>query len=353
MKFIQEPRVSLRTNLVGLTIVGSFVIGTIIAAIFFIGGMSTASDSAASNVCVSSASAVNTSSNPFGSLVSGDTILLNGVFRVNNNYTVHSNKAITIIVDGSSARLRIFKNRRLVLGAGSSIILRNGGRLGSTGGCKASAKIFFGSVQVANCSGASGLPSFGSVNTAGGLLPTGSVLPVSWLRVEAESYGEDQVQVKWSTASEENNSHFIIEYSEDAENWIEGLQVGSKAANGMSNTILEYREMHHPPAYLSKLFYRIKQIDFDGEFDYSSVVLFEMKQKDQVVISTLGGSKIKVNVKSENHGESNIRVYSQNGTMVLTDVVEGSKTLSLPKPGIYIIEVGEGADLQRLKHMVL
>jgi hypothetical protein len=78
-----------------------------------------------------------------------------------------------------------------------------------------------------------------------------------------------------------------------------------------------------------------------------------MEQKDKVIISTLGDSKIKINVQSEDYSQSNIRVYSQDGKIVLTEVVEGSKILSLPKPGLYIVEVGEGAAIQRIKHVVL
>jgi hypothetical protein len=197
------------------------------------------------------------------------------------------------------------------------------------------------------------VPSFASINTSGVLQSPGLGLPVSWLQVEAQSYGEGQVQLKWSTASEENNNYFSIEYSEDAENWIEGPKVKSKATNGVSNAVLNYSEMHYPPTYLSKVFYKIKQTDFDGKVDYSTIVLLEIDQKYQVVISTLGGSKIRVNVQSENDKQLNIRVYSRSGTMVLSDVFEESKILHLPEPGLYIVEVGNGADIQRFKHMVL
>lgn len=351
MNFIQEPRVSLQTNFMRYAIVGAVLLSAIIGAVLFLGGMGASSDSEAATVTVSSSTSVNSGNNPFGSLGTGDTMMINGSFNVNADYTVHANNAITVIVDGSNAKLKVFKNRKLVLGAGSSIVLLNGGSLESTGNCQSSAEIYFGSVLVANCPGSSTVFSFANINSAGIISGVGS-LPVSWLKVDARVYSEGQVQVRWSTASEENNNRFIVEYSEDGESWLEGPNVDSKAVNGNSVETLDYQEMHYPPAYLSKIYYRIKQIDFDGKFDYSDVVQLKLTQKDKVVVSTLGESKIKLNVSSEASSQT-LRIFSQEGTLLVNGQVEANKVLTLPKPGLYIIEVGEGEERQRIKHMVL
>ncbi|MBE0572829.1 MAG: T9SS type A sorting domain-containing protein [Ignavibacteriaceae bacterium] len=79
---------------------------------------------------------------------------------------------------------------------------------------------------------------------------------------------ENGILLKWTTATESNNSGFSIERSTDKLNFNEVTFV-----NGRGTTIevsdYEYVDVISAPG---KYYYRLKQIDFDGSFNYSNIV---------------------------------------------------------------------------------
>ncbi len=93
-------------------------------------------------------------------------------------------------------------------------------------------------------------------------------LPVTWLKIAAKRVLETEAAITWSTGSEINNSHFEIESSSDFKNW---KTIGKVTGNGNSNMVRDYqfidKEAIHPIIH-----YRIKQVDFDGNYEYSNIV---------------------------------------------------------------------------------
>jgi len=69
--------------------------------------------------------------------------------------------------------------------------------------------------------------------------------------------------LNWSTASEQNSDYFQIERSSDGLNWV---VVDRIKANGNSNSNIEY-EFTDDISDLNG-YYRLKQVDFDGKFEY-------------------------------------------------------------------------------------
>lgn len=351
MMLSQEPRVEQRLSLSKLTIVSASVLGAVAIVLFFFTGFLKSEDSSAAAVQVGVSTSVQASNNPFSSLSSGDSIIIKGQFLVNADYTTHSNNDIVIIVDGSNAELRVYKNRKLELGANSAIILQNGGTLTSTGNCVETAEIYLGGSLVSNCPGTGTSLSFSDINSAGGL-NTGSQLPVSWLQVGGVALAKGEAEISWSTASEINNSHFIIQYSENGENWIDAQRVESKAIGGNSTEILEYSVVHLVSSFIPELFYRILQQDFDGTTDHSEVFRVEFKTEDQVTIATLGDNKVKLIMDRDNVTEAIVNVFTKDGQLIQQITVDGSAEVKLPTPGLYIFEVNHGPKTQVIKHIV-
>jgi len=91
-------------------------------------------------------------------------------------------------------------------------------------------------------------------------------LPVTFIAVDA-TLVRDDVVITWSTAQEENNDYFEIEKSIDAKSW---SYVGSVEGAGNSNSVIKYEFVDNAKADL--VYYRIKQVDYDGQFAYSDVV---------------------------------------------------------------------------------
>ena len=65
------------------------------------------------------------------------------------------------------------------------------------------------------------------------------VLPVSLLSFTSERSLE-AITLKWSTISEANNSHFIVQASENGSIWKDLGEVASSAPNGNSNELINY-----------------------------------------------------------------------------------------------------------------
>jgi hypothetical protein len=97
-----------------------------------------------------------------------------------------------------------------------------------------------------------------------------SVLPVKWLSYEVKDEKAGN-HLKWSTASESNNLQFEVEKSADGILW---KQLSIVKAKGNSNQRTDYDYMD-PLKTAAKTYYRIKQVDMDGRFEYSKILYVE------------------------------------------------------------------------------
>ncbi len=92
-------------------------------------------------------------------------------------------------------------------------------------------------------------------------------LPVELISFNAY-YTKNIITLNWQTATEINSYCFEIERSNDNTNWV---KVGSVNAGGNSNKVLNY-EYFDNISTEGKYYYRLKQIDIDGSFKYTSIV---------------------------------------------------------------------------------
>lgn len=93
------------------------------------------------------------------------------------------------------------------------------------------------------------------------------VLPVTFLDFSA-SVKKSGVELIWKTASETNNDFFTIERSTDGFSYV---PLATMDGSGNSNEIVSYFFMDENPVQ-GLAYYRIKQTDFDGNFDYSQTL---------------------------------------------------------------------------------
>ncbi|UXP32308.1 T9SS type A sorting domain-containing protein [Reichenbachiella agarivorans] len=102
-------------------------------------------------------------------------------------------------------------------------------------------------------------------------------LPVDLLYFNASwSQSSKSASLTWATTTEIFNDYFSVERSDDG---IDYYEIARVAGHGNSNTKIEYI-YHDFTVQSSTSYYRLKQVDFDGEFEYF----------DQVRLSTYGGS---------------------------------------------------------------
>lgn len=242
----------------------------------------------------------------------------------------------------------------LYLSADSYIYLYNNGEVDAYS-CSGKKQLYFGGTLTATCNGSSTTSSsttyntFGDIRTAGGIGANGPV-PVTWLNYEAKEVNEG-VQINWSTATELDNSHFEIEFSTDAENWVFVDMVTSKAENGRSEAILEYTYLHNMPVS-GKVYYRIKQVDFDNDFEYTEVMAVEINNRPQVTIGTQGEGKVTLTSEFVANETVEVSVFDLSGNMITTVNITDVATLQLEKSKIYVFEFKKNNNVEVVKHFV-
>ncbi|MEO1653752.1 MAG: LamG-like jellyroll fold domain-containing protein, partial [Bacteroidota bacterium] len=100
-------------------------------------------------------------------------------------------------------------------------------------------------------------------------------LPISLLSFIGVRENDDEVRLIWETASELNNKGFEIEKSLDARNF---SSIGYVDGAGTSSGLRTYDFLDNDAR--SSVYYRLKQVDFDGEFTYSPIVFVEGTVQD-------------------------------------------------------------------------
>ena len=105
--------------------------------------------------------------------------------------------------------------------------------------------------------------AFSRVGSLGNEVP----LPIELISFSANCHNQNIV-IKWTTASETNNDYFTIERSTDAVNWI---IIKTVDGAGNSSTIQNYSFTDSTTA-TSISYFRLKQTDFDGKSKYSKII---------------------------------------------------------------------------------
>ncbi len=169
-------------------------------------------------------------------------------------------------------------------------------------------------------------------------------LPVSFMRFTAE-YLNGSTQLMWITSYEKNNHYFIIERSIDA---VHFDSLGFVYGNGFSYQ----KEIYHfaDTIGLDKtMYYRIKQVDFDGDYSYSDIKSASPngrtmldKAEFSIYPVPLAGSDI-LNIKFTESTEViyNIQLVNSNGKLVLYSELNHSQMiiegLSYLPSGVYML----------------
>ncbi|SFH34171.1 hypothetical protein [Pontibacter chinhatensis] len=103
-------------------------------------------------------------------------------------------------------------------------------------------------------------------------------LPVELSRFEGKAT-QSGISLEWETASEINNSHFEIERSADGSAF---EQLGSVAGHSNSVATIEYSYLDKHPNPGTN-YYRLRQVDFDGKYEYSNVIAVTAPETTQAL----------------------------------------------------------------------
>ena len=96
------------------------------------------------------------------------------------------------------------------------------------------------------------------------------------------------VMLSWSTSTENNNSMFIVEKSE---NNVDFTTAGTVKGAGTSSNIRKYNFLD-AQASVQKMYYRLKQIDTSGAFNYTEILAINKKLQTCVMLVQLNSEMV-------------------------------------------------------------
>jgi autotransporter-associated beta strand protein len=173
------------------------------------------------------------------------------------------------------------------------------------------------------------------------IMDNASTLPVTWLSFTGRSVANG-VELNWSTATEQHNAHFDVERSADAMVFHKIGRVNAAINPRIRN---DYRYMDQTPL-AGRSFYRLKQVDLDGKFSYSSII-----QINGVVLQGFkawvlpGTHQLNLQVPQTVRSASTLQVYDASGRLVASkQVLAGLNQIDLNKEsgGVYYVRVQQG-----------
>lgn len=162
------------------------------------------------------------------------------------------------------------------------------------------------------------------------------------------------VHLIWETASETNNHGFEIEQSRDGRNW---HPLGFVNGHGTTQAAQSYAYTDARPLP-GVNYYRLRQVDFDGNFEYSgirSVVMGGSGNGVAVYPNPVKDGLLNVNFPAELEDAATLRIFDASGKLLHREGLANQYNQTgygYLSAGIYFIEVTSGYEVWRERLVV-
>lgn len=150
-----------------------------------------------------------------------------------------------------------------------------------------------------------------NINLGGiSVLKSGGVLPVSLLSFTGKVINKE-VELKWTTSMETNNDRFDVLRSSDGINF---KTLGTVKGKGTTTSKSNYSFIDPSPFQGMLNYYRLNQVDFDGNSYLSSIVSVKIENTSSLISIYPNPVKEVLNVKiSDNDQPVTLKIFSVNG----------------------------------------
>lgn len=171
-------------------------------------------------------------------------------------------------------------------------------------------------------------------------------LPVEWYEFSAKAI-ENQVVLNWSTISETNSQYFEVQHAQDAQNW---TTIDMVQASVNTNEKSNYHFLHKNPNQIN--FYRIKQVDWDGNYSLSAMqtVVFKDRQSANMPKIYPNPSMGSVTIDWEGHAACDI--LDMHGRTVFQKAFENTLHIDSLKQGVYLLYIKTNQDTFKSKLII-
>lgn len=191
-------------------------------------------------------------------------------------------------------------------------------------------------------------------------------LPIELISFTGKVEG-NAVKIEWKTASEKDNDFFTIERAVNSKIFEE---IGTLDGAGTSIAEIAYTYYDEFPV-VGKLFYRLKQTDYNGDFEYSDIIGINYPSvnaahsidADNIILYPNPTSSQNIHLKIEGvniQGVINLKIVDLLGQVQVAhqfdanSLLKGTKISSDRKltPGIYIVMIEHGNKVNKLKLII-
>ena len=156
-------------------------------------------------------------------------------------------------------------------------------------------------------------------------------LPIKLLSFDAKS-NNNSVNLTWVTSSEINNDYFTIDRSVDTKIWEEITMING---SGNSNRTISYSATDDSPLD-GVAYYRLKQTDFNGKFEYFKVVSVTLDSEDTDFTVTIfpnpvtSGDFITLELSTSISTNILVVLTDVNGNNFYSQYFNGGKSIRIP-----------------------
>jgi hypothetical protein len=177
-----------------------------------------------------------------------------------------------------------------------------------------------------------------------------NVLPVTISKFTAQLNNQTQAVLNWTTATEKNSSRFEIEHSLDNVNF-KKLDIVKAKGNSNVQVNYEYTDAGFVKGMVN--YYRLKMIDIDNTYTYSTV---RQLSEDNTIVSKLSDYVFMAPIPTEDcvniwsdvevlNGGAEVKIYDTQMKLISTKNIQGFGKLNEKvdltgvEQGVYIIQI--------------
>ncbi|AZQ62779.1 T9SS type A sorting domain-containing protein [Flammeovirga pectinis] len=185
-------------------------------------------------------------------------------------------------------------------------------------------------------------------------------LPVELIYFNGTKNIDNSVELTWETGTEINNSHFEVEGSVDGRefNYIDDVD-----GNGNSNVAIEYNYTVSSNDAHGLKYFRLRQVDFDGAYEYSNIVSIATSiDKDIKLTVYPNPAKDRISTQFVLNTEDEIKtavIFNSIGNTVknidLSNGISAIKNINLNgfNNGIYFIKISTASGAVQTKRFLV
>ena len=193
------------------------------------------------------------------------------------------------------------------------------------------------------------LPGQVDLTIDAGIITEGNIItPVTFTSLTG-AYINGMSKLSWATLSEQNFSHFEVEYSTDGASF---NKLGNVTGAGNSNSRIDYG-FNHLQAVAGINYYRLRIVDRDGKFTYSNTVALNVIIKGLSITAVYPNpftDKVNIGITAAGTDKATVKLFDNAGKLVYsneTTVQRGINTITINNlaklaAGTYLIQVNAG-----------